>query len=181
MKKFLYIVLISFTFMLTSCENLGIEVTTFKGYWRSEKYDEGFFRYLYLKKDGTFDLFVMANDSTYSSTINGTWINEKDTISLFIQNNANNSKKIKKTLVIKQLTMDRMTVEGNKEYTIFTRLYNNPDNKFFEVLELKGGFLYGLCLVIGFVCTLACGGCVIAIIFYVLRFIYNYIRKLINK
>lgn len=177
MKKFLYIVLISFTFMLTSCENLGIEVTTFKGYWRSEKYDEGFFRYLYLKKDGTFDTFVMANDSTYSSTINGTWINKKDTISLFIQNNAINSKKIKKTLVIKQLTMDRMTVEGNKEYIIFTRLYNNPDDKFSEVLELKGGFLYGLFLVIGFVEILACGGAVIAIIFYVLRFIYNYIRN----
>lgn len=175
MKKFLYIVLISFTFMLTSCEELGIEVTTFKGKWRSAKSANGEYIDMLINKNGTFDLYTMINDSTYSKRINGTWTNKEDTISLFAQGEG------KATLIIEQLTMDRMTVEGNKEYTIFTRLYNNPDDKFIEVLELKGGFLYGLFLVIGFVEILAGGGFVIAIIFYVLRFIYNYIRELINK
>lgn len=141
MKTFLYILVLSFTLLLTSCEE--VEVTTFKGNWKTEKFANGEYIDISIEKDGTFVWYRMINDSTYSKQIQGTWVNNNDTISLFSQD------KGKVTLIIEQLTMDIMTVRENKNYSILTRSYNDPDNKFYEVLDLKGGVLYYIFIGLG--------------------------------
>ena len=82
MKHLKYFLIIAFMPLLVGCDMLGIEITTIKGHWQSNKYENGEYTILELG-DGTFDIMQMVTDSTYSERTNGTWINKGDTITLF--------------------------------------------------------------------------------------------------
>ena len=129
--------LIAFMPVLVGCDMLGIEITTIKGHWQSNKYENGEYTILELG-DGTFDIMQMVTDSTYSERTNGTWINKGDTITLF----ANRQKPV--FFIVKQLSMDKMTIQQGlgKKCFIMSRIYKDPSNKFYEVLSLKKGLWY---------------------------------------
>lgn len=123
---------------LASCEQLGIEVTTVKGHWQSDKFDNGNYITLQLLEDGSFDSYVMVTDTTYSKIIKGTWKNEEDSLFLYVQG------KKAEPLIVEKLSMNNMTLKDGQRCIIMTRKYKsaNPtyDDKFNEVLELKKGF-----------------------------------------
>ena len=123
--------------LLVGCDMLGIEITTIKGHWQSNKDENGEYTILELG-DGTFDIMQMVTDSTYSERTNGTWINKGDTITLF----ANRQKPV--FLIVKQLSMDKMTIQQGlgKKCFIMSRIYKNPGDKFYEFLSLKKGLWY---------------------------------------
>lgn len=119
------------TFLLVGCEELGIEVTTVKGYWESKKYEDGCYYTMRLDDNDKFCYYLMVTDSTYAEKLEGTWLCKDDTISLYTQ-------KSSADLLIKTLSQNTMTLQTRKKnYIIMSRV---PNADFYEVLELKGGF-----------------------------------------
>ena len=147
-----YLTLFSFlvlTLLLVGCDALGIEVTTVKGYWESNKFMNGLYCALRLDDD-KFSLYAMVTDSTYSKKWEGTWLCKDDTISLYTQEKGSTD------IIIKKLSQNSMTLQTDgKNYLIMSRV---PNAEFDEVLKLKGGFWYyvyitimiTLCLVEGY-------------------------------
>lgn len=134
-------IVVSFVILfLASCEQLGIEITTVKGNWQSDKFDNGKYITLQLSEDGSFDSYLMVTDTTYSKRIRGTWQNKEDSLFLYAQGEK------AETLVVEMLSMDNMTLKYGQRYAIMNRKYNNPNNKYEEVCELKGGIWYDICI-----------------------------------
>lgn len=131
--------------LFVGCELLGIEVTTIKGNWVSNKFDNGEFCKVQFDDD-KFVFYVMATDSTYSKRIDGLWTSKGDTITLY-QNKGSMVE-----IFVKHLSMNNMVLQVDEDYITMSRTYNDPDYKFMEVWKLKGGFLYALFIVfsIGF-------------------------------
>lgn len=140
-----YLKLFSFlalTFLLVGCEALGIEITTVKGYWESNKFENGDYCTMRLDND-KFSFYVMATDSTYSEKLEGTWLCKDDTISLYTQEKGSID------IFVKKLTQNTMTLQmRDKDYLIMSRV---PKAGFIEVLELKRGFWYFVYVCIMFV------------------------------
>lgn len=144
MKYLKYIYILSFMFSLMSCDvlvKIGLEPTTVKGNWVSEAIKEELHYLIQIKDDDKYVLEIMTADSIHKLS-SGTWTCKEDTISLY-------SQKGTATLIVKQISMNTMTVQRkkDKENIIFSRIYNNSDSsdefsKFSEVLDLKGGFWF---------------------------------------
>ena len=126
------------TFLLVGCEELGIEVTTVKGYWESNKLENGYY-YTMRLDDDQFSFCLMVTDSTYSTKLEGTWLCKDDTISLYTQ------EKGSMDIFVKKLTQNTMTIQmGNNNYLIMSRV---PNADFLEVVELKkSGFWWFVCI-----------------------------------
>lgn len=126
-------------FSLMSCDvlvKIGLEPTTVKGNWVSEAIKEELHYLIQIKDDDKYVLEIMTADSIHKLS-SGTWTCKEDTISLY-------SQKGTATLIVKQISMNTMTVQRkkDKENIIFSRIYNNSDSsdefsKFSEVLDLK--------------------------------------------
>lgn len=132
-----YLKLFSFlalTFLLVGCEALGIEITTVKGCWKSNKFENG--DYYTMRLDDDKFILSMITDSTYSEKLEGTWLCKDDTISLYTQEKGSID------IFVKKLTQNEMTLQmGDKDYLIMSRV---PNANFLEVLRLKGGFWYSI-------------------------------------
>ena len=168
----LFILYILLTF---NWESLGVEITTIKGNWQSEKLNDGSYNTIRLSNNGDFDSYRMVTDTTYSKYVHGTWLNKGDTISLYSQG------KDREDLIIIQLSTDKMTVKVGYDYFIMTRKYNvdpvyyeffehyNLDGfheslKFYELVELKGeGIWYWIDKGVGWLCGLWFAMIIIAI------------------
>lgn len=135
MKYLKYVLPIVFIPLFVSCELLGLEVKTIKGNWQSDKFDNGDFCTVQFDDD-KFVFYVMVTDSTYSERIDGLWISKGDTIVLYSQNKGTVE------VIVKYLSMNTMAIQEGKKYIIMSRIYDDPNDKFMEVLELKGGFWY---------------------------------------
>lgn len=169
MKYLKYINIVVFMFSFMSCGSL--EPTTIKGNWVSETVENGLHYIIQINDDDKYTLKIMATDSIYTLS-SGTWTYKGDTISLY-------SPKGTGCLIVKQLSMDTMTVqrEKDKENIILSRIYNNSYSsdefgKFSEVLALKGGFWYFLYLaflgILGFFIILSIGACLIGVVKWIL-------------
>lgn len=133
MKYLMIFGLLALTSSLLVVCALGIEVTTIKGYWESNKFENGDYCALRLDNE-KFSFYVMVTDSTYSEKLEGTWLCKDDTISLYTQ------EKGPIVIFVKKLTQNAMTLQmENKNYLIMSRV---PKAGFDEVLELKRGFWY---------------------------------------
>lgn len=141
MKKILYTILILlFSITVTSCEQLGVEVTTVKGEWKSDSYKN---QYLILKlSDNGMSHRTIHNDSTLVNRT-GTWSLHNDTLSLYHQDFKAEGVRMFK---IEQMSMNTMTLRNvsNEDVWIMTRQYstsnNDYDSHFNEVFDLKKGF-----------------------------------------
>ena len=141
MKKILYTILILlFSITVTSCEQLGVEVTTVKGEWKSDSYKN---QYLILKlSDNGMSHRTIHNDSTLVNRT-GTWSLHNDTLSLYHQDFKAEGVRMFK---IEQMSMNTMTLRNvsNEDVWIMTRQYSTPNNDydshFNEVFDLKKGF-----------------------------------------
>lgn len=169
MKYLKYINIVVFMFSLISCGDL--EPTTIKGNWVSEAVENGLHYIIQINDDDKYALKIMATDSIYTLS-SGTWTYKGDTISLYSQKGTG-------CLIVKQLSMNIMTVqrEKDKENIILSRIYNNSNSsddfgKFSEVLALKGGFWYFLYLaflgIFGFFIILSIGACLIEIVKWII-------------
>ncbi len=140
MKILHMLLIVLFSILLTSCEQLGIEVATVKGEWKSEAYKS---QYLILKlSDNGMSHRTIHNDSIIVNR-GGTWSIHNDTLSLFHQDfNANGTRRFK----IEQISMNNLTLRNlsNEDVWIMTRQYSTPnsdyDSHFNEVFDLKKGF-----------------------------------------
>ena len=167
-------------FSLISCGDL--EPTTIKGNWVSETVEnEPHYNYIIqINDDDKYSLKIMAADSIYT-LLSGTWTYKGDTISLY-------SQKGTCCLIVKQLSMDIMTVQRKKgkENIILSRIYNNSNSsdeldKFIEVLTLKGGFWYFLYLAfIGFM-TVFIIVSILACLIDVVKWIISKINSSLNN
>lgn len=135
-KLSLSVVVLFIILFLASCEQLGIEITTVKGSWQSDKLKDGSYITLQLSENGSFFSYSMVTDTTYSKFIKGTWKNEEDSLFLYVQGEKTSP------LIIEKLSMNNMTLKDGQRYVIMTRKYNNPNNKYEEVFELKKGFWF---------------------------------------
>lgn len=140
MKILPTILIVLFSIVLTSCEQLGIEVTTVKGEWKSEAYKS---QYLIMNlSDNGMSHQTIHNDSIIVNR-NGTWSLHNDTLSLYHQDfNANGVRQFK----IEQMSMNTLTLRNlaNKDVWVMTRQYSTAskdyDSHFSEVFDLKRGF-----------------------------------------
>lgn len=161
--------LLVLTFLLVGCEELGIEVTTVKGYWESNKFENGDYCTMRLDDD-KFSFYVMATDSTYSEKLEGTWLCKDDTISLYTQ------EKGPIDIFVKKLTQNAMTLQmRNKNYLIMSRI---PNAGFVEVLKLKGGFWYYAYNSAMFILCLFIGGAILSVLLEVLKWLGRMIKKI---
>ncbi len=130
------------TTILASCEQLGIEVTTVKGKWKSEITD-GQYISLDLSPNDTYSSTTIFNDSTELVKHQGTWVLNNDTLCLYRQDIKGNG--VRK-LFVEQLSMNTITLRNVKNGNTFVlnRIYstsqNDYDSHFEEVFDLKGGF-----------------------------------------
>lgn len=169
MKSLKYFCIIACMFSLVGCELLGIETTTIKGNWRSEKFKDGYYWMLQIDDD-KYNHYIMTTDSTCSKRISGTWAYKNDTIELYSHDKKSTN------LIVKQLSMNTMTLEHEKGFFIMRRMYNDPnddyDGKFMEVFALKKGVWYYVYVVI----TITVGLLMIIAIFNVLYCLFNWIK-----
>ena len=130
-----------FSIVLTSCEQLGIEVTTVKGEWKSQAYKN---QYLIMNlSDNRMSHQTIHNNSVIVNR-SGTWSLHNDTLNLYHQDfNADGVRQFK----IEQMSMNTLTLRNldNKDIWVMTRQYstagNNYDSHFTEVFNLKKRFL----------------------------------------
>ena len=151
---------------------LGLEVKTINGDWRTTKFDNGeFLRFNF--DDDQFTFYRMVTDSTYSERIDGFMVSKGDTLALYSQN------KETEILILKYLQMNTMIIgeDKAKDNLVMSRIYTDENNKFLEVLELKGGFWYGVYCV----CYLLAGLFDVIGILCVLCAIYFGLKWLVNK
>lgn len=180
--KILQTILIGlFSIVLSSCEQLGIEVTTVKGEWKSQAYKN---QYLIMNiSDNGMSLQIIHNDSVIVNR-SGTWSLHSDTLCLYHQDfNANGVRQLK----LEQMSMNTLTLRNldNKDILVMTRQYstasNDYDSHFTEVFELKRGFWWYTWHIIGF----ALGGLLLVSLimglFDVGGGLIKRIRKNINK
>lgn len=141
--KYLYIYLLSLIIInLSSCEHLGVEVSTVKGKWVSEK-TNGQNIFLNISNHNTYSSETFLNDSIQLIKESGTWVLRNDTLFLYHQNFEN---KGVKRLLIEQLSMNLITLRNlkNGDIIVLNRVYSGQnldyDDRFAEVFNLKGGF-----------------------------------------
>ena len=140
MKILQTILIVIFSIVLTSCEQLGIEVTTVKGEWKSQAYKN---QYLIMNlSDNRMSHQTIHNNSVIVNR-SGTWSLHNDTLNLYHQDfNADGVRQFK----IEQMSMNTLTLRNldNKDIWVMTRQYstagNNYDSHFTEVFNLKKGF-----------------------------------------
>lgn len=168
MKHLKYFLIIAFMPLLVSCELLGIEITTIKGHWQSNKSENG--DYYTLKfEDETFDFYAKRTTSTYQTS--GTWANKGDTITLL------SHEKAPMDIIVRQLSMNTMTIQEGKKCIIMSRIYKDPDDKFMEVFALKRGFWFHVYMVV----SMALGLLMTVGIFYLLIELVKLVKKWILK
>ena len=129
------------TLTLTSCEQLGIEVTTVKGNWKSHT-SNGQHILLEISEDETFIFKAIHQDSLLLRQEIGTWKLTDDTLYLYTQKFHGNG--VRK-LTVEQMSMNRLTLRNDSnEIRILNRIYSTPtndyDSHFEEVFDLKKGF-----------------------------------------
>lgn len=141
MKKLHITLIVLFSIVLTSCEQLGIEVTTVKGIWQTEKTEDQYL-ILAISDFGLAHGYLYKNDSI-SSRGNRTWSLHNDTLSFYHQDfNADGIRQFK----IEQMSMNTLTIRHLKSNNVWimSRLYSNVNNDydshFNEVFDLKKGF-----------------------------------------
>jgi len=142
--KLLYIYTISIiaiSIVFTSCEQLGIEVTTVKGTWKSET-DNNYYLILELSENGHRTSTIVHNDSIVSSRV-GTWTLNNDTLNIYCQNfKSNGVNKFR----VEQISMDMLTLRNitNDDVLVLSRLCSTPQNdynsRYEDVFDLKKGF-----------------------------------------
>ncbi len=186
MKRILYIVLsfIVVTISLTSCEELGVEIKTVKGTWKSEITD-GRYVLLSINPDGTSinGTYLAYNDScVYGSP--GTWQLRNDTLCFYRQTM---SEKGVSKYKVETLTMDNMTLcknDGDKIY-VMHRVYSNIGNdsfgKFEEVSKLKGGVTWLVWIILCSLIGLASFFLLISILGWLLGWLWRIIKNLYRK
>lgn len=179
MKYIFNILLYVALLILTSCEPFGIEVTTLKGKWKSDKTD-GQHILLSLSDDDIYSAQIILNDTILLIQRHGTWILKNDTLNIYSQNLEN---KGVRNYYIEQLSMNAMTLRKIKDgdILVFHRVYSNQnldyDERFEEVFDLKRGFWW---YVWRFV--LLVSGTIIVIGFlYCVRSLINNLTKRIRK
>lgn len=138
--KILYIILaLLLSITVTSCEQLGIEVTTVKGKWKSESYNNQHL-ILQLSNNGTSTSAIYYNDSLLDCRTE-TWSLHNDTLN-FYRHEPGGVRRFK----IEQMSMNTLTLRNvsNENIWIMTRQYltsgNDYNSHFNEVFELKKGF-----------------------------------------
>ena len=138
--KILYIILVLLlSLTVTSCERLGVEVTTVKGEWKSESYNNQHL-ILLLSNNGTSAGAIFYNDSLLDYRP-ATWSLHNDTLSFYRQETGGVSR-----FKIEQMSMNTLTLRNvsNEKIWIMTRQYVTPgndyDSHFKEVFDLKKGF-----------------------------------------
>lgn len=148
------------------------EVTTVKGNWVSDKFDDG--SYCEISFDD--DRFVY-HEMPHNATVQGVWTSEKDTIFLYRQD------KTTEKFVIKQLSMNTMGLETRSGFLLMTREYDDMLH-FAQVLMLKGGFWCILGIIFQFICPfLLIGLCIVKGlegIWEIIKVILNFIGVIID-
>lgn len=157
------------TLTLTSCEQLGIEVTTVKGNWKSHT-SNGQHILLEISEDDTFIFKAIHQDSLLLRQEIGTWKLTDDTLYLYTQKFHGNG--VQK-LTVEQMSMNRLTLRNNSnEIRILNRIYSTPtndyDSHFEEVFDLKKGFWWYawqiFCLVLGVIVLFGIGAVIISLV-----------------
>ena len=185
MKILLTILIVLFSIVLTSCEQLGIEVTTVKGKWKSQAYKN---QYVIMTiSDNGMSHQTIHNDSVIVNG-SGTWSLQNDTLSLYHQDfNANGIRQFK----IEQMSMNTLTLRNldNKSIWVMTRQYsttsNDYDSHFSEVFDLKRGFWWYAWnitqFVLGCLCVYLIGCLLIMVVSKVGSVLIKWIRTTIKK
>lgn len=179
--RYILLVIIS-TLMLGACEQLGIEVTTVKGTWKSQVTRDGFAT-LDISGNETFTA-RLYKDSTLVSAESGTWKQNGDTLYFYNQNFK--GKGINK-LKIEQMSMNTITLTMQDEDNTFilNRIYSNPandyDSHFEEVFDLKKGFWWYAWQIICFVLGLLLLGIFITAIYNLGRSFVKWITNRTHK
>lgn len=155
--KLYYHLLISLTAILTltSCEQLGIEVTTIKGKWETNLTDRQSLK-LTITSNNTFEVEIYK-DSIKTAKTTGTWQLSNDTLLLYSQRS---SGQFQKQFTLEQMRMNSITlraattniptdtgntnaINANRIYRLH-RLYSTPqpayNQKFLEVLYIKHNY-----------------------------------------
>lgn len=118
---------------------LGVEVTTVKGEWKSESYNNQHL-ILLLSNNGTSTGAIYYNDSLLDCRTE-TWSLHNDTLN-FYRHEPGGVRRFK----IEQMSMNTLTLRNvsNEDVWIMTRQYLTPNNDynshFNEVFDLKKGF-----------------------------------------
>lgn len=170
----IYLVFVILSSFLTSCDILGIEVSTVKGEWVSEPYKN---QYIVLNFSNNVYSYRTLHNDTIIKSGNGTWVLDGDTISLYRQDN--NGDGIRR-YQIEQMSMNNLTIRdlSDNDVLIMTRQYSSQnkdyDSQFEEVFDLKKGFWWyvvrGIQWIFG-----------IGVILWVLYIILNAIEWVVNK
>ena len=167
--------------VLSSCERLGIEVTTVKGEWKSEAYKN---QYLIMNlSDNGMSHQTIHNDSVIVNR-SGTWSLHNDTLNLYHQDfNANGVRQFK----VEQMSMNTLTLRNldNKDIWVMTRQYSTTnkdyDSHFSEVFDLKRGFWWYARQITAYAIAILLTVSFVKGLYYVGRGIINRIRKKIKK
>lgn len=167
LKYILYFIVA--TLILTSCEQLGIEVTTVKGNWKSQT-SNGQHLSLEISEDETFISKAIHQDSLLLRQEVGTWRLANDTLYLYTQKfHGNGVRKLR----VEQLSMNILTLRNDSNgIRIFNRIYSTPNNDydshFEEVFDLKKGFWWYawqiFCLVFGVIVLFGIGAAIISFV-----------------
>ena len=175
------LLIVLFSILLTSCEQLGIEVATVKGEWKSEGYKN---QYLIMNlSNNGMSHRTIHNDSVIVKG-SGTWSLHNDTLSLYHQDfNANGVRRFK----IEQMSMNTLTLRNlnNKDIWVMTRQYstagNDYDSHFSEVFDLKRGFWWYtwniILFVLGGLCVYLIGCVLIMVVSKFGAVLIKWIRK----
>lgn len=181
MNKLHAIFIVLFAVMLTSCEQLGIEVTTIKGEWKSDNYKN---QYLILNiSDNGMSHRTIHNDSVIVHRI-GTWSISNDTLCLFHQNFNSDGIRIFK---IEQMSMNTLTLRNlkNEDIWIMTRQYstanNDYDSHFEEVFDLKKGSWWYAWQITIFIFGGVSFGFIIMVLYQLSSALIKWIRSIYKK
>lgn len=143
MRNFRVIFIVLFSIMLTSCDYLGIEVTTVKGEWKSQVYKNQYL-ILELLDNGISNVrYYNDNDSVYFMKSIGSWSLHNDTLNLYNQTIDGDGVRQYK---IEQMSMNILTLRKltNNSIWVMTRQYSTAssdyNSQFEEVFDLKKDF-----------------------------------------
>lgn len=180
MKIFYAILILLLSIAVTSCEQLGLEVTTVKGKWKSESYNNQHL-ILQLSNNGTSAGAIYYNDSLLDRRTK-TWSLHNDTLSFYRQETGGVSR-----FKIEQMSMSTLTLinVSNEKVWIMTRQYVTPgndyDSHFNEVFDLKKGFWWyaweiTLCILSGLL-----GAGLLSLLCSLCSALIKWIRSIIKK
>lgn len=182
MKTIYTILILLLSIAVTSCEKLGVEVTTVKGVWKSDSYKNQYLILIISDKGMSHGTYL--NDSILLTGRKGTWSLHNDTLSLYHQDNKADGVRIFK---IEQMSMNTMTLRNvsNGDVWIMTRQYstqnNNYDSHFNEVFDLKKGFWWYAWNVTQFVIGYGFGLLVLIGLYHLCSALIKWIRSAIKK